>query len=634
MSGVRAVKTSRTRYSVMARSSTGYQVVRRSATKATIKGATTMSHNPAVTATLARRGSFMLEAVADGRSRCPSMVGDSSGRNSRYCRRRMVLDLARRRSSTLLGVTLLAVVVALPLRGLWRGPGPPMEEGFMLVFPDLVRHGLVANRDFLHLYGPGSLWVLAAVYAAFGTLLQVERMVGLLQLLGVIAGVFALTRRWGPWSATAAGALAAVVILPPTGLTAMAWVGAVALGLWSVHLGVRAVEGEGDAYLVAGAALGGFALLYRPDLVVAVGGSAIVVMLGLETRRRRRYVAAAVAGVSPFLVHVAMAGPAAVWRGLVYEPVFQLRGGRRLPLPPSWSDFDGFLQRAGRLDEPAWPFPAPPSPAQLVLWLVLLFGATALVVAVGVRAFRARGDRRLLAAGVFAAGLLPQALQRPDSTHLAWVGCVAFALAPVAMVELVGSRVVRRVIAAAVPLALVFALLPDFTFRSYADLVNQSLGRGRPVGTMRNKDRIFYYGRGDAVAAVDRLIARVHEVSAPGDRLFVGTGDLRYTPYSEAFLYYLLGDLTPATRYIEMDPGVANALGSGMADDLASADVVVLSSIRDDWNEPNDSLHAGSDEATKVLEKDFCIDSSFGDGLFGRGLYVLYARCAAPSTRP
>ena len=31
----------------------------------------------------------------------------------------------------------------LPLRGLLRAQGPPMEEGFMLVFPELVLHGAI-----------------------------------------------------------------------------------------------------------------------------------------------------------------------------------------------------------------------------------------------------------------------------------------------------------------------------------------------------------------------------------------------------------------------------------------------------------------------------------------------------------
>jgi hypothetical protein len=66
-----------------------------------------------------------------------------------------------------------------------------------------------------------------------------------------------------------------------------------------------------------------------------------------------------------------------------------------------------------------------------------------------------------------------------------------------------------------------------------------------------------------------------------------------------------------------------------MADDLASSDIVILSSIRDDWNEPNASLDVGSDQAVQVLRDQFCMVGSWGNGLFGRGLYELYQRCDA-----
>ena len=42
----------------------------------------------------------------------------------------------------------------------------------------------------------------------------------------------------------------------------------------------------------------------------------------------------------------------------------------------------------------------------------------------------------MLVMGVFSFGLLPQALQRPDSTHLAWVSAVPFGLATVTVAEL------------------------------------------------------------------------------------------------------------------------------------------------------------------------------------------------------
>ena len=74
-------------------------------------------------------------------------------------------------------VAIVLVAFVLPLRGLFRFQGPPMEEGFMLVFPELVLNGEIPNRDFLHLYGPGSLWALAGFFKVFGTSLASERVV-------------------------------------------------------------------------------------------------------------------------------------------------------------------------------------------------------------------------------------------------------------------------------------------------------------------------------------------------------------------------------------------------------------------------------------------------------------------------
>lgn len=89
-----------------------------------------------------------------------------------------------------IALAIIAVVIAIPLRGLMRDHATPMEEGFMLVFPEQVLHGLIPNRDFLHLYGPASLWVLAAVYKVFGVALATERIFGLVQHVGIILGVY------------------------------------------------------------------------------------------------------------------------------------------------------------------------------------------------------------------------------------------------------------------------------------------------------------------------------------------------------------------------------------------------------------------------------------------------------------
>ncbi|HEX2383779.1 MAG TPA: hypothetical protein VHI95_14145 [Acidimicrobiales bacterium] len=529
-----------------------------------------------------------------------------------------------------LPVGIVAVVVLLPLRGLLRAPGPPMEEGFMLVFPEEVLRGAIPNRDFLHLYGPGSLWVLAGLFKVFSTTLWTERVAGYLQQLALVAAVYAMVRPFGRRLAVGGAVIAAIIIIPPIGLTALAWVGGVALGLWAM---VAATRGR---YLLAGI-LGGFALLYRPDLVVAVGLGYAVLWPVLARADRKRLLGGLGIGVSPYLIHIVMAGPGDAFYGMVIQPVFQLRSGRHLPLPPSWSHFDGFLQKAGVLNEPPWPFPSPPSPGQLTLWLLLLVAAMLTMVLVGWRVARRSpptvAARALLVMGVFSLGLLPQALQRPDSTHLAWVSAVPFGLLPAAIAELVRqvrpawSTKRRLTFAALAPVVLLLLLVPHHTFRTYADAVAQTFGKHRESYVMQNEGRSFYYGRKDAADAVNAMLPVVDGIARPGDKLFVGTGDLRKTPYSEAFLYYLLPQTRPGTRYIEMDPGVANRSDSGLADDLESSDLVILSSIRDDWVEPNAALDFGSDEPNQVLQRDFCMVGSWGQGLFDRGLYELYERC-------
>jgi len=107
----------------------------------------------------------------------------------------------------------------------------------------------------------------------------------------------------------------------------------------------------------------------------------------------------------------------------------------------------------------------------------------------------------------------------------------------------------------------------------------------------------------------------------PGERLLVGSADLRKTPYSDAYLYHLLPDLVPATRYIEMDPGMANRADSGLAEEVAGSDWLVLSHIWEAWNEPNGSRDFGSDAPNDVVRRDFC---RFGDY---DPYFEVYRRC-------
>lgn len=532
----------------------------------------------------------------------------------------------------------VGVVIALPLRGVFRAPGPPMEEGFMLVFPERLLAGDIPNRDYLHLYGPGSIWTLAGFFKVFGVSLWTERVVGMLQLVGLISAMTAIGYRWGRYIAAVSGAVTAIIIIPPIGVTALAWVGGIAFALWAVAVATRALDPgqRRERGLTIAGLLAGAALLFRPDLVICLGLSLGVLFLwALDRAGRRKLALGAAIGVSPYLVHLVLAGPGNAVRGMVLEPVFDLRAGRRLPFPPPHDDYTSFLNRAFAFRKFPWPLPAPEQPMQIFLFFWALVAVVVSLVVIAVWAKRAGSEHgwRLVALSLFALGLLPQAVQRADTAHLSWVSCVAFGLLPAFVAEvgrLRGTRVLITRAAVLAPLALML-VFPHFTYRWYADYVAQSVNHDRHFYSIDHRGRSFYYGRHDVTVAAERMFADIERLTEPGDRLIVGPGDLSVTPYSESYLYFMLPQLEPGTRFIEMDPGVANADDSGLADEVRAADVVILSTMYDNWYEPNTSMQPGSDEPNQVLAELFCKYDSYGDNSAaldpGRPIFELYIRC-------
>lgn len=556
---------------------------------------------------------------------------------------------------------LISAVIALPLRGLYAATGATMEEGFMLVFPERLAAGDVPNVDFLHLYGPGSLQVLAGWYAVFGHSLASERTFGLLQHVAVIFGIYVLTRIWGRLAATASALICTMLVLTPIGLSALAWEGGIAFGLWSVIFAIRCLQLDGDGEAkrstrngVIAAVLAGFALCFRPDLIVALA----LAHGWMLWRRRSRpvlitFAAGLFVGLIPFFVHLAMAGVGKSIQGMVLDPVFHLRPGRELPRPPSWSVVDGALQAISEGVPPWWPFPALAASKQLFLWFfAMLFVAIGTPLVAWRFLLRERDSDRdgardpgnvqrgvaLMMGGLFGMGLIQQGLQRPDSTHLAWVVGICFSLLPVTLFEVfrrVAPKLMisaRQVVAVGVAAAVLFVICPFFTYRHYILHSRVSLGDLRVPFEVHRGDRQFWVGDYFVGEATNELIADLATMSKPGERLLVGPADLARTIYSDVMYYYFFPELVPATYYIEMDPGLADKQGSSLASDVASADWLILTNYWTGWNEPNASSIRGSDAPNQVVADDFCLVQSYPKNPDPRfpstdSLALLYHRC-------
>ena len=515
-------------------------------------------------------------------------------------------DLAHRYRKPLSALVLL-VAIALPLRTMMRFDGKAMEEGLILVGGELVLEGRSANGDFENLYGPADLWAAAAAFLAFGTSIAVERIVGLVYRLLLLWAVHRITRRWGWGVATGATALAWAIIAP-FGLMAYSWIGAIAFGAASLALALEADEGRWR-WAAAGASAG-VALLFRADLVLALalGLGPLVYAAGRVSARRFLYGLSV--GVAGYAAHLLTAGPSAVFVGMIVDPVGRLRPGRRLPIPPSWRESAEFFAK----DDPMQgqePLPGLDHAAQLaaLFWIVLVAAAAAVWLA------RRARNGPLLAFALFAAGTLPQLLQRPSHNHVRFVAVLVLPALATALACRIRWRAASG-LAAVVVIGALIAIAPHHIgragYRTFLDrpedIVISHEGRTIPVNDLE-----------DAADTKGILIA-LDTVAAPGDRVFVGPALLARTNYSETYLYHLMADYEPGSYHLQMNPGLANREGGRLAADIAAADWLLLTSKFDAWSEPNDSITDGDPRADALVESSFCAIETIGTR-------TLYGRC-------
>lgn len=484
--------------------------------------------------------------------------------------------------SIALGVATLLGLLFLNLP-LLDAPALPMDEGTLLVYPEQVLKGRLPYRDFETFYGPGNIHVLAGVYSIFGSSLPAERLVGLAYRLLLLSGVFMLGRRRSLTCAVLSTAVAGLISFVPS-LAAFAWLGGVAALLWCLLF----LAGPPKTWRAAVAGLlGAVAVLYRQDLGLALILAVVPMWLLLPSRNRWVFLASLSLGLSPYLVYAAVVGFRPLIDNLFVYPVLVTGPGRKLPLRFEYPGAGGIVL------------------LHFIACAVNIFAAIRSVIADR----KSMEARLFLAASLLALGLSHQGMQRADLVHVNMSVFLSLALLPFS-VSVFAARASARIQAILVPATAVAVL----TLAAVA----YPLSRGAVAQTIRIafasepfvpmdvelRGRRFVYGS-MANPLPRRLLILLERDSKPGERLFVGGGDLRKAFATHTWMYYITPWLEPATYFLEMNPFSANRPDSRLAADVSSADWLILDQRWDKPNEPNLCAHEGSDLPNQVVREQF-----------------------------
>jgi hypothetical protein len=520
----------------------------------------------------------------------------------------LVRDRSWKRSQrTFLVGSLVLVLLLLPLIPSFERGASPMDEGSLLLYPELIQHGKIPYRDFETFYGPANIYFLAATYCLFGANISMERGVGFLYRTLALLLIFALVSRWNAAVAAACTALAGWILLLSQ-LAAYSWFGGVACALGSFLL---LANPNWNARAFLGGLLGGAALLYRVDLGPAVIVSTLPLFRLISRPQRSRYLAGFAAGLIPLILFACLAGPQQMLNNLFLYPVLYSSPGRHLPIFSVDPDVIGLFF------------------AHLIASAINLVASI-----VGIRA--RRGDvhaHLLLALALFGAALTPQAMQRLDVIHLTCAAFISLGLLPLSLLVLASrdcaaSPNLKSVLLASFGiLATIEFLAPELTVYFKHEFKAAIFSQKDEQLFVQHKGRVFpFYKRATTIMA-SRLLDRIEKLSAPGESLFIGPADLRRTNCTDTYLYYMLPQLRPATYFLEMNPFSANRPGSPLAEDVKDADWLVLNRDFDFWNEPNRSREFQSDVPNRMVKEHFEIVGEFGS-------YLLFHRKIGSKVAP
>ena len=480
---------------------------------------------------------------------------------------------------------LVILILVLPLCPAFEAVGTPMEEGALLVYPELILKGAVPYRDFETFYGPANPWLLSGIYALTGPRILAERTVGLLYRVAILAALFVLLARCSV-SLAAGCSIAAGLLFIPLGLGAFAWIGGLMCVLWSVCFSVK--QGSPKQTFLGGL-FAGLALLFRPDLALAALAAGLPLFLLMHSSARKNYLAGVALGLLPYGLLAFVAGPRNMLDNLVLFPVFYSSPARHIPILSA-------------------------EPYVIRLFFMHLAAVAINLLAGGLAVTRFRTEvsaRLLLSLALLGLGLTHQAAQRLDFGHLISAALLSIPILPLSICILYAQwressiRTGHAVTATAVVVLALLLFAPRLAMEAQRKFLGSLNSEGGDAFFVEHEGRSFPTPSAQLARAISRLLNQLTAVAKPGDRLFVGPSDLRRTNYNDTFMYHLLPQLRPATYFLEMNPLSANRPNSRLAADVASANWLVLTHHWDAWNEPNESRQFGSDAPMEVVRNNF-----------------------------
>ena len=499
-------------------------------------------------------------------------------------------QLSNRPSSALKGAALAllpVLVLGLLLPSFWREPVGRQDEGMMLALPERILKGDLPYRDFQHPHGPAALYTIAVAFLLSEPSLAAERSVGLIYRLAIILGIFAF---YGRRRVGSVGALASLVsiycLIPIFGLIAWSWLGGAAAALWSLWYLTRKSPCSRSDAMFSGI-LAGLAVLFRPDLALATFLPPLVLLKARQTKIV--FGVSALLAMSPYLWLAFRIGPAKLFDG-IFLTALRFGGGRRLPL-----NYQG-------------------TSIALLFLIICLVAVLPLALGLGRKL-----NKRAASIGMclFMIGLLPQMAQRADHIHILAVASIVIPLAPIALTEGIMGADYRKkaLVLINTLLAAAIALTGKGVFTEATSVALQkAIGRvdlARPT-PLTHRGRTVLVTSRDEAEQLRSVLDVTERFSRAGDRLFVGPGNLRRAMYNDTLLYFLLPQLEPATFFMEMEPGTANASDSNLGKELATADIVILNRTWDNWIEPNESSRLGPILPELELRRRFQLAATFG----------------------